>query len=93
MNNKTDIVLIKANNQRRIFQSLSDGFSGKEPPLWIILIAAYLRERGFSVSVIDAEAENLDVSETVKKALALDPTLVSSFLGMISNCLRNRLRP
>ncbi|OGX53175.1 MAG: B12-binding domain-containing radical SAM protein [Omnitrophica WOR_2 bacterium RIFOXYA12_FULL_38_10] len=74
---KTDIVLVKANNQKKIFQDLSKDLSGKEPPLWIILTAAFLREKGFTVSVIDAEAENLDVKETVKRAMAFDPLLVS----------------
>jgi radical SAM superfamily enzyme YgiQ (UPF0313 family) len=72
-----DIVLVKANNQKKIFQDLSKDFSGKEPPLWIILTAAYLREKGFSVSVIDAEAENLDVSETVKRVSDLNSALIS----------------
>ena len=41
MPTKIDIVLIKANNQKRIFQSLSKDFSGIEPPLWIVLTAAF----------------------------------------------------
>jgi len=74
---KTDVVLIKANNQEKIFQKLSRDFSGIEPPLWIILTAAFLREKGFSVAVIDAEAENLSVKETVAKVLELTPLLTS----------------
>ncbi|MBF0483070.1 MAG: cobalamin-dependent protein [Candidatus Omnitrophica bacterium] len=73
----TDIVFVKANNQKKIFQALSHALSGIEPPLWLILQAAYLRAKGFSVAVVDAEAENLDVYETVQRTLALDPSLVS----------------
>lgn len=72
-----DILLVKANNQKRIFQSLSDELSGVEPPLWMILTAAYLRARGYSVDVLDAEAENLSVVETVQKIEKAAPRLVS----------------
>ncbi|MBF0531543.1 MAG: B12-binding domain-containing radical SAM protein [Candidatus Omnitrophica bacterium] len=72
-----DIVLIKANNQKRLYQGLSEDVSAIEPPLWLILTAAYLRDKGFSVRVIDAEAENLDEQETAARALAAKPLFVS----------------
>jgi len=77
MSQKTDIVFIKANNQRRIYQDLSDDFTGIELPLWLALTAAYVREQDYSVAVIDAEAENLDVKETVARAAKLHPKLAS----------------
>ena len=73
----TDIVLIKANNQKKAYQDLSRDFTGLEPPLWIILTAAFLREQGFQVQVIDAEVENYDAQETVRRALAFKPLLVA----------------
>jgi len=77
MDKKIDIVLIKANNQKKIYQELSQDFSGIEPPLWLALTAAYLREKGFSVAAIDAEADHLTVRETVQKALELNPVLAA----------------
>jgi len=77
MSEKTDIVLIKANNQKKIYQDLSRDFTGIEPPLWLALLAAYLRNKGFSVGVIDAEAENLDAQETVEKAKGYRPLLLA----------------
>lgn len=74
---KIDIVLIKANNQKKLYQALSKSLSGIEPPLWIALTAAYLRQQGFAVAVIDAEAENLDTSETVTKARELKPLVAA----------------
>lgn len=70
-----DIVLIKANNQKILYQDLSESLSGIEPPLWLALIAAYLRDKGFSVSILDAEAENLDAKETVERVSAMNPLL------------------
>ncbi|MBF0479981.1 MAG: cobalamin-dependent protein [Candidatus Omnitrophica bacterium] len=72
-----DIVLVKANNQKKIFQALSHVLSGIEPPLWLILNAAYLRDKGYSVAVVDAEAENLDFIETVSRVAGYKPKLIS----------------
>ena len=77
MMNPIDIILIKANNQKKAYQDLSRDFTGIEPPLWLALTAAFLREQGFRVAVIDAEAQNLDVNETVRQALSLDPLLAA----------------
>ncbi len=77
----TDIVLVKANNQKKIYQHLSRDFTGLEPPLWIILTAAFLREQGFQVQVIDAEVENLNAQETVQKALSYQPLLVTAIVS------------
>jgi len=71
-----DIVLLKANNQKKSYQVLAKDFSGIEPPLWLAITAAYLRDKGFAVAVIDAAAENLDTQETVDKITALDPLLL-----------------
>jgi len=72
-----DVVLVKVNNRKRVFQSLEKDFSGVEPPLWMILTASFLREKGFSVSVIDAAAENLDQQETIDRVAETKPLLVS----------------
>jgi radical SAM superfamily enzyme YgiQ (UPF0313 family) len=73
---KADLVLIKVNNQKKLYQDLSKGLSGIEPPVWIALTAAFLREKNFSVAVVDAEAENLSIQETVEKASRYNPIVV-----------------
>lgn len=75
--NNIDIVLIKANNQKKLYQDLSASLSGIEPPLWLVLSAAYLRAKGFRVAALDAEAENLDAGETVRQVSALKPVLAA----------------
>ncbi len=76
MASTVDIVLLKANNQKKSYQVLAKDFSGIEPPLWLAVTAAYLRDQGFSVSVIDAAAENLDTRETADKVLSMNPVLL-----------------
>jgi len=74
---KIDVLFIKANNQKKVFQALSEGFSGIEPPMWLVLTAAYLREKGLSVAVVDAEAENLSIVETISRIKEVNPLLAS----------------
>ncbi len=77
MSIEIDVVLLKVNNRKKVFQSLGKDLSGIEPPLWMILTAAYLRAEGMSVTVIDAEAENLGLEETMKRVKMFNPLLLS----------------
>ena len=52
-----DLLLIKPGAQKKLYQGLSASFSGLEPPLWLALIAGFIREKGFKVGVVDAEIE------------------------------------
>ncbi len=78
-----DIVLVNPNNKKQVYAAVSDSLVGIEPPLWTALLASVLREQGFSVSIIDADAENLDAQETAGKILAEQPLLVG--LGAIGS--------
>ena len=61
-----DVLLINPGGSRkRIYQDLSKEYSAVDTPFWAILTAGYLRKEGFSVQVLDANAENLDYDETV----------------------------
>ena len=71
----SDIVLINPGDKKQIFQSLCDDISAIEPPYWIALTASFLRERGFAVEIIDANAENLTPSQTARKAATQNPLL------------------
>ena len=73
---KLDILLLKPGNQKVLYGDLSkNSLTAIEPPLWAGLIATFLRERGYSVDIIDAEAENLDPFSVVDKIQELDPLL------------------
>ena len=75
---KIDIVLIKPGSQKQLYGDLSNfNLTAIEPPLWAALLAAYLRNRGYSVVLYDAEAENWSYEETAQKAVAADPLLVA----------------
>ena len=58
-----------------MFDNLSS-LASSEPPLWTALLGAYLREKGFGVKIIDADAEGWGPEETVEKILEYDPKLI-----------------
>ncbi len=63
-----DIVLVKPGNQKQLYGDLSAfSLTAIEPPLWGALLAAHLRNQGYSVALFDAEVENWDYDETAKR--------------------------
>jgi anaerobic magnesium-protoporphyrin IX monomethyl ester cyclase len=72
-----DIVLINSGDRKQIFQGLGSDAAAIEPPFWIAVIAAYLREKGFQVSVIDSNAENISPKETAVRVRKLAPLLTA----------------
>ena len=72
-----DVVLVNPGNQSRIYQSLGPKLSAIEPPVWAGLMATFIRNRGFSVRIVDANAENLSSEETSKQIVELSPVLTA----------------
>ena len=61
-----DLLVIRPGAQKRLYQVLSKSLSGLEPPLWAALISAFIREKGFSVKIVDSEVEPERVIPTVE---------------------------
>ena len=76
-NTGLDIVLINPGDRKQVFQSLGLEVAAIEPPFWIAVMAAYLRNKNFNVAVIDANAENLAPAETASRAATLNPLLAA----------------
>jgi len=76
--NNVDIVLIKPGSQKQLYGDLSEfNLTAIEPPLWAALLAAYLREKGYSVVLYDAEVENWSYEEIAQKTIDADPILAA----------------
>ena len=73
---RIDLLLINPNNKKQVYGNLDADFSAIEPPLWTALLAAFVRERGLNVVIIDAVAENLSPEETLQKVIAIGPLVV-----------------
>lgn len=62
-----DIILVKPGSQKQIYGDLSAfALTGIEQPLWSALLAAQLRSQGYSVRLLDAEAEQLSYADTAR---------------------------
>ncbi len=75
MSRKFDAVLINPGDRKQVYQSLGEDFSAIEPPFWAAVIAAYLRNAGINVAILDANAEGLSPEETAAKAKEMNPLL------------------
>ena len=72
-----DVVLINPGDKKQIFQDLGKDISAIEPPFWIAVIAAYLRDKKFKVKIIDSNAENLKPDETAEIVKKYNPILTA----------------
>lgn len=75
MGQEADIVLINPGDRKQVYQGLGNDFSAIEPPFWVAVIAAYLRDKRFKVAIIDANADNLSPLETAEKIKHINPLL------------------
>jgi radical SAM superfamily enzyme YgiQ (UPF0313 family) len=74
---KPDLVLINPGSRAKIYQSLGARLTAVENPVWAGLIATFIRKKGFSVEIIDAEADELSPEQTAERVEAIDPALVA----------------
>jgi len=63
MSTKLDVLLVHPGSRRQIYQSLGDNLAAVESPVWAGLIATFVRNHGFSVEILDAEADELGPDE------------------------------
>jgi len=71
-----DLLLVNPGGRRQVYGKLGSSLSGIEPPLWCGLLAAFIREHGYSVKIVDAEAENWTPEYTVEKIAEHNPLLL-----------------
>lgn len=71
-----DVLLVNAPSRLDVYGTLSQR-AAVEPPVWAGLLARYLRDRGWKVDILDAEAEGLDALATADTIIkAYEPRLV-----------------
>jgi len=74
---RLDLVLINPGNRTQVFQSLGQTLAAIEPPVWAGLMATFVRNHGFSVGILDANAEGLTPEETADRIAEIDPLLTA----------------
>jgi len=72
---KPDIVLINPRSREQVYQGLGNRLAAIENPVWSGLMASFIRHKGMSVEVIDAEADELTREEVADQVADFDPVL------------------
>lgn len=71
-----DVLFVHANAAGAIYQDLSKRHSAIEPPIWAAMLANAMRTFGYTVAVLDCEAERLTHDEAVKRISDYDARVV-----------------
>src|SRR5207245_1695351 len=61
--NNLDLLLVNPGSRTQVYQALANTLAAIEPPVWAGLMAAFARNRGLSVAILDAEAEGLTAEQ------------------------------
>lgn len=73
---RLDILLVNP-NASGVYQDLADELTAIEPPVWAGLMATFLRKKGVSVDLLDANALRLTAEQTAQVVKESSPRLVS----------------
>src|SRR5262245_44808384 len=74
---RTDLVLVNPGARTEIYQSLGKRLTAVENPIWAGLIATFVRRAGYTVEVIDGEADELAPSQIADRIADIEPRLVA----------------
>lgn len=72
-----DLLIVNPGNRIKNYQWLASSISAIENPIWAGLLATFIRNRGHSVSVLDANALALTPKQTTERIAAVNPRLVA----------------
>jgi len=74
--NRLDVLLVNPSSQKQVYGKLGTSLAACEPPIWTALLAGYIRQQGYSVAIIDAEAEGWSPEHTSDKIVEHNPLLL-----------------
>ena len=78
MSKNLDLLLVNAGGARKkVYQNLSKNYSAVEPPFWAALTASFIRKRNYDVRILDANAKNLNLEESVEAIEDYNPALTN----------------
>jgi radical SAM superfamily enzyme YgiQ (UPF0313 family) len=75
MSGQIDLLLVTPPSRLEVYQQLSNDLAAIEPPVWSGLIASFIRNKGYDVRMLDAEAEGLTHQQTADAILRANPRL------------------
>ncbi len=73
---RLDLLLVNPGGREAVYQQLGADLAAVEPPLWCRLIGGYARDRGYTVAIVDSQAENLGPAALAARVREMNPRLV-----------------
>jgi len=70
-----DVLLVNPGDRKQIYQKLGEDLSAIEPPIWTGLIGTFIRNKGYNVEILDANAEGLGPVDTARRIAETCPLL------------------
>ena len=74
---RLDLVLVNPGGRTQVYQSLGSTLAAIEPPVWAGLMATFVRQRGYSVRILDANAGGMSPDEAAEWVAEMNPRLVA----------------
>ena len=76
MSQRSDVLFVTPPSRVQVYQSLSRDLAAIEPPVWAGMMASFIRDRGYDVGILDAEAKGFTHVQTAHAIAQADPCLV-----------------
>lgn len=77
MSDQLDLLLVNPGSRRIAYQSLADDACAVETPIWCGLLAGFVKQYGFTVEVLDANADGLTAVAAAEHVRDLKPRLTA----------------
>lgn len=71
-----DVVLIRPNDKKAVYNGITPGVTASDPPYWLALMGGWLRDQNVRVVLLDAEADNVSPEESARQIADFSPALV-----------------
>jgi anaerobic magnesium-protoporphyrin IX monomethyl ester cyclase len=71
-----DVLFIAPGNATGVYQGLANDYSAIEPPTWALLLAESCRSKGYTVGLIDVNAEQLNGEQVLERVQSSNPRLI-----------------
>ncbi len=71
-----DLLVVNPGGRERIYQSLGHSLAAIETPVWCGMLADFVRRGGYSVDILDTNAENIGPRQAAQEISATAPRLV-----------------
>jgi radical SAM superfamily enzyme YgiQ (UPF0313 family) len=72
-----DAIIINPGGRDKTYQSLNNGLTAIEPPIWAGLITSFLLKRKYTVDILDTNGLFLNAKQTADKVKELKPKIVA----------------